>query len=86
VDELAEAIASSQALTLAGVMGVAPLEEDPLPAFERLAGVAAELRRSHPEAGAISAGMSGDFEAAVACGATHVRVGSAVLGQRPSVG
>jgi pyridoxal phosphate enzyme (YggS family) len=86
VDELAEAIAGSPALTLAGVMAVAPLGEDPLPAFERLAAVAAELRRSHPEARAISAGMSGDLEAAVACGATHVRVGSAVLGQRLSVG
>jgi pyridoxal phosphate enzyme (YggS family) len=86
VDELAAAVASSPALTLAGVMGVAPLGEDPIPAFERLAGVAAELQRSHSEARAISAGMSGDLEAAVACGATHVRVGSAVLGQRPSVG
>ncbi len=86
VDELAEAIAGSASLTLDGVMGVAPLGQDPLPPFERLAGVAAELRRSHPAARTISAGMSGDLEAAVACGATHVRVGSAVLGDRPPVG
>ena len=86
VGELAEAIVGSQSLTLGGVMAVAPLAEDPFPAFERLARVSAELRRSHPGARTISAGMSGDLEAAVACGATHVRVGSAVLGQRPPVG
>jgi uncharacterized pyridoxal phosphate-containing UPF0001 family protein len=54
-----------------------------VPAFAVLADVAAELRRSHPRATTISAGMSGDLEAAVACGATHLRVGTALLGSRP---
>jgi uncharacterized pyridoxal phosphate-containing UPF0001 family protein len=62
---------------------VAPLGAEPLPAFERLAAVAARVRAEHPSALMISAGMSGDLEAAVAAGATHVRVGSAVLGARP---
>jgi uncharacterized pyridoxal phosphate-containing UPF0001 family protein len=66
-------------------MAVAPLGEPPLPAFERLAEVAADLRRDHPDAVLISAGMSADLEDAVRCGATHVRVGSAVLGPRPPI-
>jgi uncharacterized pyridoxal phosphate-containing UPF0001 family protein len=64
---------------------VAPLGQPPLPAFERLAEVAADLRREHPDADVVSAGMSGDLEEAVRCGATHVRVGSAVLGPRPLI-
>jgi uncharacterized pyridoxal phosphate-containing UPF0001 family protein len=63
-------------------MAVAPLGADPDPAFERLATIAARLRAEHPEAGAISAGMSADLESAVRYGATHVRVGSALLGRR----
>jgi hypothetical protein len=85
VPAVAEAIARSGALRLRGVMAVAPLGTPPLPAFERLAAVAEELRRDHPEATVVSAGMSGDLEEAVACGATHVRVGSAVLGPRPPI-
>ncbi|MBN3585946.1 alanine racemase, partial [Algoriphagus aestuarii] len=68
-----------------GVMGVAPLGEDPAAAFARLADVAAEVRRDHPDATWVSAGMSGDLEQAIAAGATHVRVGSAVLGPRPVI-
>jgi PLP dependent protein len=67
-------------------MGVAPLGGDPTEAFTRLAEAALVLRRSSPDAVWISAGMSGDLEQAVACGATHLRVGSAVLGSRPSLG
>jgi PLP dependent protein len=52
-------------------------------AFARLAEVAAQVRAAHPEAAAISAGMSSDLEDAIAHGATHVRVGSAILGSRP---
>lgn len=79
---LAEHIAGQQSLRLLGVMAVAPLGADPDPAFERLATIAARLRAEHPEAGAISAGMSADLESAVRYGATHVRVGSALLGRR----
>jgi PLP dependent protein len=85
VAAVAEAIAMSGALRLRGVMAVAPLDEPPLPAFERLAEVAEQLRRDHPDATVVSAGMSGDLEEAVRCGATHVRVGSAVLGPRPPI-
>ena len=85
VAAIAEAIAGAEALRLGGVMAVAPLGEPPLPAFERLAAIATTLQRDHPEARAVSAGMSGDLEDAVRCGATHVRVGSAVLGPRPPI-
>lgn len=81
---LADRIAGSGSLRLAGVMAVAPLGADPGPAFERLRGVAERVRAAHPEARWISAGMSGDLEAAVAWGATHLRVGSAILGDRPA--
>ena len=83
VADLAAAIASSPALELAGVMAVAPLDVDPDVAFARLAEVASDVRREHPGADVLSAGMSGDLEPAVESGATHVRIGSAVLGSRP---
>ena len=67
-------------------MAVAPPGEDPLPAFERLARLADEVRRVEPDATWVSAGMSGDLEDAVRTGATHVRIGSAVLGPRPPLG
>lgn len=83
---VADRIAGAKALELLGVMAVAPLGEPPEPAFARLAEVAAAVRREHPDATWVSAGMSGDLEAAVAAGATHVRVGTAVLGRRPPLG
>jgi hypothetical protein len=85
VPEIAARLAGVQGLHLDGVMAVAPLGADPLPAFQRLAGISADLRADHPGASAISAGMSGDLEAAVQAGATHLRVGSDVLGPRPPV-
>jgi uncharacterized pyridoxal phosphate-containing UPF0001 family protein len=69
-------------LRLRGVMAVAPLGLDPAPAFATLAEVAGRLHSQHPEATWISAGMSGDLEVAVGAGATHVRVGSGLLGYR----
>jgi len=86
VPALADAIAAAANLELGGVMAVAPLASDPAPAFARLAAIASELRRSHPLATDISAGMSGDLEAAIAAGATHLRVGSALLGRRSALG
>jgi PLP dependent protein len=80
---IADEVAGSTALALAGLMAVAPLGAPPAPAFERLAALAAELRGVHPDAVSLSAGMSGDLESAVAVGATHVRIGSALLGGRP---
>lgn len=83
VPAIAGAIAASSGLELRGLMAVAPRDEDPWQAFKRLAEVTAILRRDHPEATVVSAGMSGDFEAAIANGATHLRVGAGLLGSRP---
>jgi len=68
------------------VMAIAPVDDDPVVAFGRLAEVVSMVRTAHPGARIVSAGMSGDLEAAVAAGATHVRVGTAVLGTRPPLG
>ena len=83
VPGLADAVASSDGLRLRGLMAVAPREGDPAPAFERLAELAARVRADHPEAVDLSAGMSADLEAAVSSGATVVRVGTALFGERP---
>ena len=83
VPELAERVAQAEGLRLRGVMAVAPLDQDPVPAFAKLAAVAEQVRRVDPAATWVSAGMSNDLEAAVESGATHVRIGSAVLGGRP---
>ena len=82
VGEMAHLIASSAHLRLRGVMGVAPLGGDPAVAFARLAEAREALRRAYPDADIMSAGMSDDLEEAVAAGATHLRVGSAILGSR----
>jgi len=82
VPELADAIAAAPGLKLGGLMAVAPLGAEPGPAFERLHTLAMRLRSAHPSATMISAGMSGDLGEAVAAGATHVRIGSAILGIR----
>ena len=82
IERLADAIAECTSLRLGGLMAVAPLGADPKPAFERLAWAWEKLRGIHPRAVSLSAGMSGDLEAAVAVGATHVRIGSALLGSR----
>lgn len=81
--DLAERVRGSDMLRLRGLMAVAPLGEDPADAFGRLAAIRGEFLADHPDADALSAGMSGDLEQAIAIGATHVRVGSAVLGSRP---
>ena len=83
VPRLADQVAAAQRLRLAGVMAVAPRDADPARAFAALAEVAARLRADHPAATAVSAGMTGDLEQAIACGATHVRVGTALFGRRP---
>lgn len=84
--DLAAAVAAADGLRLAGLMAVAPLGEDPAAAFARLQEHSAELTAAYPVAAGISAGMSQDLEAAVAHGATHLRIGSDVLGPRPAVG
>jgi PLP dependent protein len=82
VPALADAVAAEEGLVIGGVMAVAPLGAPPGPAFARLADLAAAVRAAHPGAMMISAGMTGDLEEAIAEGATHVRVGTALLGGR----
>jgi len=82
VPALAEALAAEPGLVLGGVMAIAPLGMVPAEAFARLLDSAAAVRAVRPSATVISAGMSGDFEAAVEAGATHLRIGTALLGDR----
>ncbi len=82
VPALAEALAAEEGLTLGGVMAIAPLTMEPADAFARLLVSAAAVRAVRPAATVISAGMSGDLEAAVEAGATHLRIGTALLGDR----
>ncbi|MDL9981421.1 YggS family pyridoxal phosphate-dependent enzyme [Microbacterium candidum] len=86
LEKLAEHVEGCRSLQLRGVMAVAPLDEHPAPAFERLAGYAERVRRIAPDATWISAGMTADFAEAIACGATHLRIGSAITGPRPTRG
>ena len=83
---LAARLASADGLVLAGVMAVAPLGVRPEESFEKLAAISARLTAEHPSATAISAGMSQDLEVAIRFGATHLRIGSDILGSRPTVG
>lgn len=69
-------------LRLRGVMAVAPLDMQPAAAFEQVAGMHERVRSLRPEAELRCIGMSDDFETAIAHGATHIRVGSALLGHR----
>ena len=85
VMEIAAALDAAEGLELGGVMAVAPLGGDPDEAFTELAELSARLRERHPSADAISAGMSADLDAALRHGATHVRVGTALLGRRAPV-
>ncbi|CAI7979478.1 PLP-binding domain-containing protein [Parafrankia soli] len=85
VPALAELVAGSEGLVLTGVMAVAPRGAPARPAFARLREVADRLRSEHPAATLVSAGMSGDLEDAVAEGATHLRIGTALFGERHGV-
>src|SRR5689334_17427179 len=80
---LAAAVAGEEGLALGGVMAMAPLGVPPAKAFAPLPRIAGAVRAAYPEAVIVSAGMSGDVEDAIAVGATHVRVGTALLGGRP---
>ncbi|MGS2640437.1 YggS family pyridoxal phosphate-dependent enzyme [Streptosporangium sp. LJ11] len=82
VEALADAVAAAEGLELGGVMAVAPLGEEAGAAFARLREIARSVQKTHPGADVISAGMSGDISQAIANGATHLRVGTALLGRR----
>jgi pyridoxal phosphate enzyme (YggS family) len=81
-EALADQVAGSPGLRLDGVMTVAPLGEDPRTSFDALAAISENVRRRHPAATVVSAGMSDDFEPAISSGATHLRVGRLILGER----
>ncbi len=85
LDALADAVDEAGMLRLRGLMAVAPLGEDPRSGVRPAGGDPGRFLESRPDADWLSAGMSADLEAAVAAGATHVRIGSAVLGSRPEV-
>jgi pyridoxal phosphate enzyme (YggS family) len=86
VEALAERVTSTPGLVLRGVMAVAPLGADPRPAFARVQEVSHRIRGIVPGATAISAGMSDDFADAIAEGATHLRIGTAITGKRSTTG
>jgi pyridoxal phosphate enzyme (YggS family) len=81
---LAEIILKLPHLKLVGLMAIAPLTENQESAFTRLALIHNDFRRQFPDSAALSAGMSNDFETAISHGATHVRIGSSILGSRIS--
>jgi pyridoxal phosphate enzyme (YggS family) len=82
---VADAVASTAHLRLGGLMAVAPASWDPDAAFEKLASIAGRLRDTYPDATVVSAGMSGDLEQAIKHGATHVRIGTSLLGMRKTL-
>jgi len=79
---LASLVENSPTHTLAGLMSVPPVEMDPNQGFAQLAVIHTEFMKLFPGAKSLSAGMSGDYETAISHGATHVRVGSSILGSR----
>jgi len=84
VEALVERVLATGTLRLRGVMAVAPLDEEPRQAFARLRTVSERVQRIAPAATDISAGMSGDLAEAIAEGATHLRIGTAITGNRPA--
>lgn len=81
--DLAERVLDIPTITLRGLMAVAPQDEDPAAAFARVRDYAKQLHTIAPHATALSIGMSGDFVEAIAAGATHLRIGTAITGKRP---
>ena len=79
---LADIALASANLRLIGLMCVPPVAADPRTAFTEIAAIHKRFISKYPEANSLSAGMSGDFEIAIDCGATHIRVGSSILGSR----
>jgi pyridoxal phosphate enzyme (YggS family) len=82
--ELAEQVLGTPTLTLRGLMAVAPQDEQPAKAFERVLGYRETLLSLSPQSTDLSLGMSGDFAEAIAVGATHLRIGTAITGKRPT--
>lgn len=79
----AEKVVASQGLKLEGLMGVGGLQVAPEAEFEKLANLSVKLQKVAPGARGLSMGMSSDFEVAIGYGATHLRIGTAITGNRP---
>jgi PLP dependent protein len=86
LDDLVELVLGTPGLRLRGLMGVAPLGEPARPAFARMRLLSERLRRTAPDAASLSMGMSHDFREAILEGATHLRIGTAITGNRPDAG
>lgn len=85
LEPLVEHVLATPGLRLLGVMAVAPIGEEPARAFERVRAASDRVRALAPDATAISAGMSQDYREAIAAGATHLRIGTAITGNRPEL-
>lgn len=81
---LVERVLASDTIELRGLMAVAPQDQSPEAAFERVLRYREQVLRVAPLSSDLSLGMSGDFESAIAVGATHLRIGSAITGKRPT--
>jgi PLP dependent protein len=86
LDALVEHVLATPGLRLRGLMAVAPLDEPPRPAFARVRLLSERVQRIAPDAAALSMGMSHDFRDAILEGATHLRIGTAITGNRPEAG
>jgi pyridoxal phosphate enzyme (YggS family) len=86
LERLTERVLATHGLSLLGVMAVAPVGEDPRAAFARVRAASQRVMSIAPAARFISAGMSGDYREAILEGATHLRIGSAITGNRPAAG
>ncbi|RZS66541.1 hypothetical protein EV187_2277 [Agromyces ramosus] len=86
LDDLVELVLGTPGLRLRGLMGVAPLGEPARPAFGRMRLLSERVRRTAPDAASLSMGMSHDFREAILEGATHLRIGTAITGNRPDAG
>jgi pyridoxal phosphate enzyme (YggS family) len=86
LDALVERAVGTAGITVRGLMAVAPVDEEPRSAFARVREFSERIQRSFPSVTALSIGMSGDFREAIMEGATHLRIGSAITGNRPTLG
>ena len=83
IDQLSAAVHDAEGLVFVGLMAIPPLGADPDPAFARLRSELMRIQSGYDQQLELSAGMSSDLEAAVRHGSNCVRVGTALLGQRP---
>jgi PLP dependent protein len=86
LDLLAEQVLAAQGIHLLGLMAVAPIGSEPRAAFARVRQASEQLQRNAPQATSLSMGMSVDYREAILEGATHLRIGTAITGNRPAPG